>query len=208
MRNSPISAQGSYSLTKLPSVFRSNLPVAQSIRRQVATELIAHYLLALCWALLLLLLAATSPAHAANQSGVVSRVIDGDTVWLKTAFSRKPLKVRIAGIDAPEICQAGGIASRDALRQRLLGQTVTMVQTSSRRRDNYGRLLARIDLHGEDIGRWMVVSGHAWSYHFRHDAGLYAAEQRVAKAAGRGLFSQKGPLNPRQFRLQHGSCHP
>ena len=206
IRTRPISAQGAYSLSKM-QVLRSKLPVAQSTRVQVATELIVRCLFPLCWALLLLL-AATSPAHAAGQSGVVSRVIDGDTVWLKTAFSRKPLKVRIAGIDAPEICQAGGIASRDALRRRLLGQTVTMVQTPSRRHDNYGRLLARIDLHGEDIGRWMVTSGHAWSYHFRHDAGQYAAEQGLARAAGRGLFSQKDPINPRQFRAQHGSCHP
>ena len=206
MRTSPLNAKGSNWLQKMP-VFKSKLPAAQSFRVQVATELIARCLYFMYWALLLLL-AATSPARAEDQSGVVSRVIDGDTVWLKTAASRKPLKIRIAGIDAPEICQAGGIASRDALRRRLLGQTVTMVQTPSRRHDNYGRLLARIDLHGEDIGRWMVTSGHAWSYHFRHDAGQYAAEQGLARAAGRGLFSQKDPINPRQFRAQHGSCHP
>lgn len=185
---------------------QTNRPVAQIIRLQLAIKLIASRLLLSCWALLPLMAAVGTQAQV--QSGVVSRVIDGDTVWLKTAPSHKPLKVRIVGIDAPEICQLGGIASRDALRRRLLGQTVTLVQTPSRRRDEYERLLARIELHGEDMGRWMVISGHAWSYHFRHDVNLYAAEQDRAKAGGRGLFAQNDPVNPRQFRAQHGSCHP
>lgn len=185
---------------------QSNRPVAQVIRLSPAIKLVASCLLPFCLALLPLM--AASSALAQVQSGVVSRVIDGDTVWLKTASGRKPLKVRIAGIDAPEICQTGGMASRDALRRRLLGQAVTMVHVSSRRHDDYGRLLAKIELHGEDMGRWMVSSGYAWSYHFRHDAGPYAAEQERAKATGRGLFAQNAPENPRQFRQQHGSCHP
>ena len=182
-----------------------NRPVAQIIRLQVAIKLIALHMLPLYWALLTLM--AAPVAQAQVQSGVVSRVIDGDTVWLKSATSHKPLKVRIVGIDAPEICQLGGVASRDALRRRLMGQTVTLVQMPFRHRDEYGRLLARIELDGEDMGRWMVSSGHAWSYHFRRDAGLYAAEQARAKAGGRGLFAQNDPVNPRQFRAQHGSCY-
>ncbi len=187
-------------------IFKLNRPAAQLNQLQIATKFIAKGLFLLCAALLPLM--ASPDAQAEVQSGVVSRVIGGDTVWVKTASRRKPLKVRISGIDAPEICQAGGVVSRDTLRRRLLGQTVTIVQTSPGRHDDYGRLLARIELNGEDIGRWMVSSGHAWSYHFRRDAGLYAAEQALAKAEARGIFSQNDPVSPRQFRVQHGSCHP
>ena len=182
----------------------SNQTLAQLDRVWIAIELIASNLWSRRWALLLPLASAGLQA----QTGVVSRVVDGDTVWVKTAAGRKPLKVRIAGIDAPEICQPGGLVSRDALRSRLLGQTVKVAQSSSRRRDDFGRLLASIDLQGEDLGRWMVSNGHAWSYRFRHDPGPYAAEQERAQAAGRGLFAQTDPQNPRQFRQQHGPCHP
>ncbi|MBC7610599.1 MAG: thermonuclease family protein [Polaromonas sp.] len=185
-------------------ISEQNSSAAHLNRAHTAPESIASGWWRQLWALLLLL--AVFGAQA--QTGVVSRVIDGDTIWIKTAPGRKPLKVRIAGIDAPEICQSGGLASRDALRRRLLGQTVTMIQTSYRRHDDYGRLLASIDLKGEDVGRWMVSSGYAWSYHFRRNPGPYAAEQGRAKAAGRGLFAQTAPENPRQFRQQHGSCHP
>ncbi len=147
----------------------------------------------------------TLPAKEAWQlkSGVVSRVVDGDTVWVKAGS--EILKVRISGIDAPEICQTDGIPAREALRQRALGQWITLVY---QRHDDYGRLLARVELQGEDLGRWMVSQGHAWSYAWRNNAGPYAHEQAQAIAARRGLFAVTGAENPRSFRKRHGSCFP
>ena len=138
------------------------------------------------------------------QSGVVTRVVDGDTVWVKTNFAAHPLKVRISGIDAPEICQAGGSGARDALKQRVLGQLVTV---SFKQHDSYGRALASVAWQGEDIGRWMVVNGYAWSYRFRRSAGPYAAEQSQAVQQRRGIFSTGRAQNPRTFRKRHGSCY-
>lgn len=138
------------------------------------------------------------------QSGVVTRVVDGDTVWVKTSLAAQPLKVRISGIDAPEICQAGGSDARDALKQRVLGQHVTI---SFKQHDSYGRALASVAWQGEDIGRWMVVNGYAWSYRFRRSAGPYAAEQSEAMQLRRGIFSMGRAQNPRTFRKRHGSCY-
>ena len=161
--------------------------------------------------LLALFLAAPVPACAGSArrilSGVVTHVVDGDTVWVRTATAAKPLKVRIVGIDAPEICQAGGRASRDALVRRLLGQSVTMSASAARIHDDYGRLLAKIELRGEDVGQWMVVNGHAWSYTYRRNLGPYAAEQSQAEAGRRGFFGDSAPENPRIFRKRHGSCY-
>lgn len=154
------------------------------------------------------LLASARTASAVDESGVltgvVTRVVDGDTVWVTRSAGGKPLKVRIGGIDAPEICQAGGVASREALKGRLFRQSVTL---SFRFHDDYGRALATVHLEGEDMGRWMVAQGQAWSYHYRQDAGPYAAEQALAQAAGRGLFGQGDAENPRSFRQRHGSCY-
>jgi endonuclease YncB( thermonuclease family) len=152
---------------------------------------------------------ASSPAKpsAPAWSGVVSYVVDGDTVRVRPPGGGKPISVRINGIDAPEICQAGGSASRDALMRKLLGQRVAV---HGRHHDDYGRLLAKIMLKGEDAGGWMVAQGLAWSYRSRGGAGPYAVQQRRAKAAGLGIFSPSyavSPVYPAQFRKRHGSCH-
>lgn len=139
--------------------------------------------------------------------GVVSYVVDGDTVHVRPDDGGAPLSVRVDGIDAPEICQPGGAASRDALRRRVLGRHVAV---QGRRQDDYGRLLARIFLNDEDLGQWMVAQGQAWSYRYRGNAGPYALEQSSAEAAGRGLFSPADgppPMEPRAFRKQHGTCY-
>ena len=168
--------------------------------------------------------------------GVVTFVSDGDSVMVRPASGGAPVKIRLDGVDAPEICQAHGPASRQALQSRVMGRTV---KVEGRRRDNYGRVLARIYWNeadganadkkravsqlgdGDDVGQWMVRQGHAWSYRFRRDAGPYAAEESQARAARRGLFAeaQAGkpgqrvdpiepiePVQPRDFRKRHGPC--
>ena len=144
-------------------------------------------------------------AHARIYTGVVTHVTDGDTFWVRTSVHGEPRKVRFLGIDAPESCQAGGAQATAALTQRLQFKTV---QLSTRARDDYGRMLATVTLDGDDVGRWMVVNGYAWSYHYRRSLGPYAAEETQARASGRGLWSQPA-IEPRAFRKQHGNCpHP
>ena len=92
---------------------------------------------------------------------MVTRVVDGDTLWLKTSASQQTLKVPIQGIDAPEICLPGGVQAREALKQRVLGQSVTV---TSGAHDDYGRTVGTVHLQGQDLGRWLVVEGHAWVY--------------------------------------------
>jgi micrococcal nuclease len=147
---------------------------------------------------------ARGPARVAETvTGVVTRVVDGDTVWL--GRGRELLKVRLLGMDAPEICQAGGQQSRQALERRVLGKTVTV---SFQYHDVYGRALGLVQLDGEDVGRWMVAGGHAWSDGFRHRPGPYAAEQARAQASRKGLFSGVGAQTPRSFRQSHARCYP
>lgn len=95
---------------------------------------------------------------------MVTRVVDGDTLWLKTSASQQTLKVPIQGIDAPEICLPGGVQAREALKQRVLGQSVTV---TSGAHDDYGRTVGTVHLQGQDLGRWLVAEGHAWVYSIR-----------------------------------------
>jgi micrococcal nuclease len=152
--------------------------------------------------------ALAAPPPKAAWSGVVTYVVDGDTLRVRPPGGGKPVSIRLDGIDAPEICQAFGPASRDALMRRVLGKRV---KVHGKRHDDYGRLLARIELNGGDTGQWMVANGLAWSYRFHSSAGPYAAQQRRARAAGLGLFSPSqgaAPVYPAQFRKLRGSCYP
>ena len=149
---------------------------------------------------------APSAAEAKNLSGVVTHVTDGDTLWVRTSARGEPRKVRMQGIDAPESCQAWGPQASQALKARALGQTVQLSHKGGRVNDDYGRLLARVNMGSEDLGQWMVANGHAWSYHYRRDAGPYVAEQNQAQASRRGLWSAGNAVEPRVFRKQHGSC--
>ena len=143
--------------------------------------------------------------HPDQWTGIVSYVVDGDSVWVRPLQGGKPVSIRIDGIDAPEICQFGGDTARDAMKRRVLGMQVVI---EGRSRDDYGRLLARIMLDGDDVGARMVKDGYAWSYRYRGSAGPYAAQQRLAESARRGIFADAGavPVYPAAFRKQHGSC--
>lgn len=160
--------------------------------------------------LLALLLACTGVARGEMFRAVVERVTDGDTLWVRpldTPPGAPPLKLRIAGIDAPERCQPHGAAAGRVLRERLRGREVTV---DRRGLDAWERSVARVSLDGGDVGAWLVAEGHAWSYgrHPRADrpGGPYAREQRAARAAGRGLFADPAPMPPWVFRAAHGPC--
>ena len=135
----------------------------------------------------------------------VTHVSDGDTVWVQPDSGGQPLKIRMEGIDAPEICQIGGKASRAALQALTLNRTL---EVSIRAHDDYGRGLARLRFRGKDLGAEMVRTGQAWSYRWRQSSGPYASEEKYAQREQLGLFSQKKAQLPRDFRKQHGTCYP
>jgi micrococcal nuclease len=152
---------------------------------------------ALMWLLCGLLCAGGAQAF----SGVVTHVTDGDTVWVRPEGGR-PVKLRLQGIDAPERCQPWGPQAQAALASRVLHQ---QVQVHARARDDYQRTVGSLQLHGEDIGAWMVREGHAWSNHYRRSLGPYAEQERQARAQRRGLFAAPA-IEPRVFRKTHGPC--
>jgi micrococcal nuclease len=153
-----------------------------------------------------------APLQARQLEATVTRVVDGDTVWLQasaepgTTANRKkakPFKLRLQGIDAPESCQAWGAQATAALTARVLHQRV---QVQTRSKDAYDRTLGNIRLQGEDVSAWMVSQGHAWSYRYRRSNGPYAEQELVAKNAKRGLFADAAAQEPRWFRKAHGFC--
>lgn len=133
----------------------------------------------------------------------VTKVSDGDTVWVQPLAGGAARKLRFLGLDAPEICQAGGQAARDALARRVFRKVVTVRQGPL---DDYGRGLAHLTHEGQDVGGWLVATGQAWSYRWRHSDGPYRTQEAQARAAGLGLFADPQAERPRLFRRRHGPC--
>jgi micrococcal nuclease len=160
----------------------------------------------------LLALAVQAPAATRSKSkepppvaltGSVSRVIDGDTLWLKTASDDKPVVVRIEGIDAPEICQPGGKEAAAWLADLALNRSVSVKRVAT---DDWGRTVGRVFDGTRDIGDRMVRDGQAWSTRYKYDRGPYMAEERMARSLKRGLHATEGAVEPREFRKRHGAC--
>ena len=139
----------------------------------------------------------------AALEGVVTRVSDGDTLWVLPREGGKPRKLRVQGIDAPERCQRGGREATDRLKALVLGQTVRVQEGPI---DDHGRRLVRLMRGDVDVGAQLVREGHAWSYRYRRDPGPYAAEEREARTFRRGVFADPAALPPREFRRTHGPC--
>ncbi len=156
-------------------------------------------------------LAADGPSpgvHAAapprEGSAWVSWVMDGDTVLLVPEGSAQALKLRLQDIDAPERCQSGGEAARDALTVLVHRRTVRYV---IRAEDSYGRHIGRLQVDRTDVGAEMVRQGMAWAYSYRTGRGPHAALQRQAQRERRGVFAADAqPMSPALFRQFHGSC--
>jgi len=98
---------------------------------------------------------------------LVTDVYDGDTVTLSIDLGlgiwKHKVKVRLAGIDAPEIRgeeRPFGLESEHYLSGMILGKEV-VVQTFKDKTGKYGRLIADIYLDGLDVSTDLVEKGYA-----------------------------------------------
>jgi endonuclease YncB( thermonuclease family) len=141
-------------------------------------------------------------ASAWTVVGEVIRVSDGDTVTLLDREQR-PHKIRLAGIDAPERGQAWGKAAGRALRLALLRRTASADCDTV---DRYGREVCRLKLDQQDVCLAMLNAGLAWHYvayirdQPRDEAQRYAAAERDARQARRGLWAERDPTPPWEWR--------
>ncbi|MEN9418854.1 MAG: hypothetical protein RI988_2474 [Pseudomonadota bacterium] len=156
-------------------------------------------------ALLGLVLLAQLPAWAAEATGRVIGVIDGDTIDVLTA-KFETLRVRLSGIDAPELGQAFGRNAKAALSSLAFTRQVTI---EWHKRDRHGRLVGKVTLEGRDIALEMLTLGMAWHYtRFESeqpaaDRREYADAQTRARVARRGLWADTAPLPPWEYRARH-----
>lgn len=140
--------------------------------------------------------AAVCPVHGDEIVGVVTRVSDGDTIWVTPKGGERE-KVRLDRIDAPESDQAYGKAATKRLKELVGGKMVRVVYG---KRDRYKRVLGIVHLGEDDINLQMVREGCAWHYSYFDKTKAYADAQVEARAAKRGLWAAHDPVNPYEWR--------
>ncbi|MGE4302182.1 MAG: thermonuclease family protein [Victivallaceae bacterium] len=133
----------------------------------------------LCLPLALLLCACT----ASPQTVTVARVIDGDTF-----VSTSGQHYRLWGVDAPEVGQSWSAEATAALTELTTGQTVSIEPKGQ----SYDREVVRTTVEGEDISAELARRGLAhWEPQFAPRSAGYSEAEAEARAAGRGIWSDK-----------------
>lgn len=90
--------------------------------------------------------------YVIKKKGGTLIVIDGDTFWSK----RHNNKIRIVGIDCPEVGEPGYQKAKDFLYELLESSTLRIKKKGI---DKYGRILAEVFVNGENIASKMKEKG-------------------------------------------------
>src|SRR5882757_9970393 len=147
-----------------------------------------------------LLLSLPTLARAADITGV-PKIRDGDQVQIGN------MRIRLGGIDAPSTDQlclntkgerwTCGVAARDELVKHAGNKSWTCHARSVERR---GRTIARCEVEGEDIQKWMVSNGWALAYvRLSHD---YEPDETAAREAKAGMW-QGAFIAPWDWRVRN-----
>ena len=150
-------------------------------------------------ALLVLAGCGTTPgSDCGPSSGMVDRVIDGDTIVLTTGE-----KIRYLLIDAPETtnghndCYGSNASTFNS--DLVLNKTVGL-SYDEQCTDMYGRLLAYVSVDGMDVNELMVQRGYACVLFIPPDGKSRYDEfkmyQADAKAMSKGIWGSCDPLPP------------
>jgi len=149
---------------------------------------------------LIALLLLPSLAQAADVTGT-AKVRDGDSVLIGNT------RIRLGGIDAPSVDQlclntkgerwTCGVAARDELAKHADGKSWVCHARSIDRR---GRTVARCEVGGEDIQKWLVRSG--WALAYARLSRDYEADEAAARAANVGMW-QGAFIAPWDWRVRN-----
>ena len=171
-----------------------NSPVWSGRLESMATGHLARSLLLL----LFLLHPVVTPAQVGDTfTALVSRVADGDTITV--VRDGKTTRIRLDGVDTPEMNQPFGAQARSFTLSRVLNRQVVVRVHDV---DRYGRLVSRVQIEDDDLSLALVFEGLAWHYTRYSEDPVLARAEAEARAKEVGLWSQRAPVPPWDFRRQ------
>ena len=121
---------------------------------------------------------AAPPPPEVSEAGVVTNVVDGDTVDVQGVG-----RIRVIGIDSPERGACGFESATQAMSVLVLGRQVSLVPGATEDADRYGRLLRYVDVGAEDAGLSLIEDGWAVArYDSRDGYGRHPREDLYVRA--------------------------
>ena len=132
---------------------------------------------------LLLTFLATAFAGFCQQTGLVTKVIDGDTY--KVFMNGSLQTVRLLNADAPELGQFFGRAASDSVAALIQGR---VVQLDLHQSDLYGRRLVNIYVNRMSLDSLMIAKGWAFFYYKYSRQKELAVYEAAAKIGHRGIW--------------------
>lgn len=150
--------------------------------------------------LLLLVSCSNKVKDIGNQiTGRVIAVKDGDTIEI--LFDGKPLTIRFAHIDCPELKkgQPFGQAAKKLTSDLCFGQTVTVINEG--KYDRYKRLIAVIiNEKNENVNKELVKAGLAWHFKKYSTDTSYDDLELNSRQNKIGLWADDNPTPPWDWR--------
>lgn len=143
-----------------------------------------------------LLLFISCSLFSAELKGKVIKVSDGDTIMILTE-EKRPVRIRLDKIDAPEKKQAFGYQSKKYLSSLIFMKDVIV---KYKKIDRYGRVLGIIYYDGQDINLLMIKNGMAHHYRYFDKTPEYMIAEKEARENRVGLWQDANPIEPYQFR--------
>ena len=140
---------------------------------------------------------ARKPASDVIADSRLKSCHDGDT----SRFVRKNgrvVKVRLDGVDAPELGRPFSKEARDFAVGFLSGKDVELRCATTK---SFDRRVCKVSVGGQDLGAELVKQGLAWDAP-RYSKGFYQPEQTLAMQEKRGLWAQDKVESPTCQRRQ------
>ena len=139
--------------------------------------------------------------NAVAWEGIVVKVLDGDSIEVQR--NGKIHTIRLYGIDTPEYRQAYSNKAKQFTKRLVNRQRVGVEKKDI---DRYGRIVALVVSSGKLVNRELVREGLAWYYpKYCRDQPLCGELQeleRKARKEGRGLWRDKNPISPMDWKWQ------
>ncbi|CAL4904621.1 unnamed protein product [Urochloa decumbens] len=114
----------------------------------------------------------------------------------------KKYRIRMRGIDAPELEMTYGKESKDALVKLIGGKRVTVYVYGL---DQFGRYVGDIYCDNVFAQEQMLKSGHAWHFKTYDKRPEFALWEREARTSHQGLWASENPEKPWNWRREQRS---
>lgn len=133
-------------------------------------------------------------------TGKVISVSAGDTITILDK-DKNQLKVRLYGIDCPEVGQAFGYSARMYTSDLTLSKTVKVTQYETEQQEH---VFGIVEVDGLNVNESIILAGYAWQYRDYCNESFcryWLQLEREARVSMRGLWDFVGdPVPPWEWR--------